>query len=90
MGSLSFGQFQQLSFQIKCIHDVLLVVSGVSELMKESVDGWFKLLSQEEGDYYAVPIFAEGSNDAQSPYKVIVVTTRFSSKIFLFFIDLGE
>ena len=40
--------------------------------MKESVDGWFKLLSQEEGDYYAVPIFVEGSNDAQSPYKVIV------------------
>lgn len=24
--------------------------------MKESVQGWFKLLSQEEGDFYAVPV----------------------------------
>ncbi|XP_028314883.1 protein kinase C beta type isoform X3 [Gouania willdenowi] len=33
---------------------------GISELKKEAVDGWFKLLSQEEGEYFNVPVPPEG------------------------------
>ncbi|XP_047220901.1 protein kinase C beta type-like isoform X1 [Girardinichthys multiradiatus] len=33
---------------------------GISELHKQGIDGWFKLLSQEEGEYFNVPVQPDG------------------------------
>ncbi|XP_041364727.1 calcium-dependent protein kinase C-like isoform X2 [Gigantopelta aegis] len=32
---------------------------GISEVMKNPADGWFKLLSQEEGEFYGIPVSDE-------------------------------
>ncbi|KAM3725073.1 Protein kinase C-like [Dirofilaria immitis] len=38
---------------------------GISELMKESVDGWYKLLSAEEGEFYSIKVVPESSTEIE-------------------------
>lgn len=38
---------------------------GISEVIKEPHDGWFKLLSQEEGEFYGIPVSDDLASDIQ-------------------------
>ena len=52
---------------------------GVSEILKASVEGWFKLLTQEEGDYYNVMIPPENSNLAENYIKALEISSKSES-----------
>jgi classical protein kinase C len=38
---------------------------GISEIMKDPAEGWFKLLSQEEGEFYGLPVVDDVSANIQ-------------------------
>lgn len=45
---------------------------GISELLKAPSSGWFKLLTQEEGEFYNVPVPEEGVDLAELKTKMRV------------------
>jgi len=54
---------------------------GISELLKESIDGWFKLLSQEEGEFYGIPVTDDVQpviNDIKKDLEVRLLVTTIS------------
>lgn len=55
---------------------------GVSELMKEQVNGWYKLLVKEEGEFYSIPVAPENGSLVNLKNNKIDVNYLF--KIFLF------
>ena len=46
---------------------------GISEIIKVPQDGWFKFLTAEEGEFYNVPVPAEGEDLTNKLKKMRVI-----------------
>lgn len=53
---------------------------GISELLKAPASGWFKLLTQEEGEFYNVPVPEEGVDLAELKTKMRVFICPFGAR----------
>ena len=50
---------------------------GISEIIKVPQDGWFKFLTAEEGEFYNVPVPAEGEDLTNKLKKMRVIFLHF-------------
>jgi classical protein kinase C len=53
---------------------------GISELFKEEADGWYKLLVEEEGEYYCVPVPPEDKDIKDLKKRIDVNKAREKSR----------
>ena len=58
---------------------------GISELLKDPVDGWYKLLSQDEGEYYAVPVSDDIAEEMQKIQEKMKVGVLYGGELFIFY-----